>query len=92
MALAVVMVLCAVASGIVFGLARNFGTADGTQTREFTVDGPATIAVRTSAANVRVVPGTTDQVRVVLNKEVRGIDHTRAQHDLDAITLDATLE
>jgi DUF4097 and DUF4098 domain-containing protein YvlB len=89
-AVAAVMVLCAVASGIVFGLARNFGTAAGTQTRDFTVDGPATITVRMSAANVRVVPGTTDQVTVVLDKEVRGIDHNRAQHALDAITLDAT--
>lgn len=89
-AIAAVMVLCAVASGIVFGLARNVGTASDAQTRNFTVDGPATISVRTSAANVRVVPGKTDQVTVVLNKEVRGIDHNRAQHALDAISLDAT--
>lgn len=89
-AIAAVMVLCAVASGIVFGLARNFGTASGAQTRNFAVDGPATITVRTSAANVRVVPGKTDQVTVVLDREVRAIDRTRAQHALDAITLDAT--
>ncbi|MGZ3584155.1 MAG: DUF4097 family beta strand repeat-containing protein [Ktedonobacterales bacterium] len=89
-AVAAVMVLCAVASGIVWGLARNVATASDAQTRNFTVDGPATITLRTSAANVRVVPGKTDHVTIVLNKEVRGIDHNRAVHALDAITLDAT--
>lgn len=89
-AVAAVMVLCAVASGIVFGLARNIETASGTQTREFTVDGPATITVRASAANVRVEPGKTDEVTVVLSKEARALNHQRAQQFLDAITLDVT--
>ncbi len=88
--IAAAMVLCAVASGIVFGLARNMGTATGAQTRNFTVDGLVTITVHTNAANVRVVPGMTDQVTVVLDKEIRAIDRNRAQRTLDAITLDAT--
>lgn len=89
-AIAAVMALCAIAGGIVFGLARNIETATGAQTRDFTVNGPATITVRTSAANVRVVPGTTDQVTVVLSKEARGLTLQRAQQLLDAITLDVT--
>ncbi len=88
--IAAAMVLCAVASGIVVGLARNMGTATGAQTRDFTVTGPVAITLRTSITNVRVVPGKTGQVTVVLDKEVRAIDRNRAQRTLDAITLDAT--
>lgn len=89
-AIAAVMLLCAVAGGVVFGLARNIETTTGAQTRDFIVNGPATITVRTNAANVRVLPGETDQITVVLDKEVRAINHNRAQHALDAITLDVT--
>ena len=89
-AIAAVIALCAVSAGVLFSFAHNGATVTGTQTRNATVDGPATITLRVNAGNVQVVPGTTNQVTVVLNKEGRAFDHNRAQQALDAITLDVT--
>ncbi len=87
-AFAVVTVVCAAASGIVWAMQAGSEPAVGTVTKTLAISGTPSIVLDTQAANVEVVRGDASQVVVTESKEVRAFSHDAAQRLLDQLTLD----
>jgi hypothetical protein len=74
--------------GVIQGMAWLAQPARVTQTQAFTVGGTPTLVLDISAANVKIVPGTSGQIGVALTKEARAVTHGAAQQAVNDITLD----
>ncbi|WIG61193.1 MAG: hypothetical protein OJF49_003941 [Ktedonobacterales bacterium] len=80
----------AAVTGITWGMAIASEPATSTSSQTFSVTGTPTLIVDAAAANVQVETGSSSQITVKVEKEVRAITHGAARQALDNITTSAT--